>query len=334
MNTESEKKVIFYKTWAFRYLAIACLALIACAIGALFYNHHPKPLKENRFAKRDIHAGSSRATLTLADGKKIVLDDAPDGILAQESGSSIVRTGAGQITYAVNEKGTNADTAKGKRVNSLETPIGGQYQVRLTDGTKVWLNAGSKLTYPASFPPNTVRKVELIGEAYFEVPKIVIKSLEPGNDSKINVPFIVVSEKQRIEVEGARFNINGYPDDAATKTTILEGVAQINYYNLIKTDQQSVMGENGLQIDTANTKEAVAWKNGLFLFQDESLETIMKSISRWYDVEIVYTNDAVRKELFSLSVSRFDNISATLKSLENTGLVKFKIKGRKITVLR
>ncbi|NRF41563.1 FecR family protein [Pedobacter foliorum] len=334
MNTESEKKPIFYKTWAFRYLAIACLALIACAVGALFYNHHPKPLKENRFAKRDIHAGSSRATLTLADGKKIILDDAPNGILAQESGSSIIRTGTGQITYAVNEKGADADVAKDKGVNSLETPIGGQYQVRLPDGTKVWLNAGSKLTYPASFPPNKARKVELIGEAYFEVPKIVAKSLIPGNDTTINVTFIVVSEKQRIEVEAARFNISGYPNDESTKTTVLEGAAQINYYNLIKVDQQSTIGVDGLQITAANPKEAVAWKNGLFLFQEESLETIMKSISRWYDVEIVYTNDAVRKELFSLSVSRFDNISATLKSLENTGLVKFKIKGRKITVLR
>lgn len=333
MIIEPEKKPIFYKTWAFKYLAIACLALIACAVGALFYNHHPKPLKENRFAKRDIHAGSSRATLTLASGKRIVLDSAPDGILAQESGSSIVRTGAGQITYAVNEKGSNSDTIKRGGINSLETPIGGQYQVRLPDGTKVWLNAGSKLTYPASFPLNIARRVELVGEAYFEVPKIATNSLIKNNDAKVNVPFVVISEKQQIEVEAARFNISGYPNEAS-KTVVLEGVAQINGHNVIKEDQQSVIGTNGLEITAANTKEAVAWKNGLFLFQDESLETILKSISRWYDVEIVYANDQVRKELFSLSVSRFDKISGALKSLENTGLVRFKIKGRKITVLR
>lgn len=333
MIIEPEKKPIFYKTWAFKYLAIACLALIACAVGALFYNHHPKPLKENRFAKRDIHAGSSRATLTLASGKRIVLDDAPDGILAQESGSSIVRTGAGQITYAVNEKGPDSDTIKSDGINSLETPIGGQYQVRLPDGTKVWLNAGSKLTYPASFPPNIARRVELIGEAYFEVPKIATSSLIKNNGAKVNVPFVVISEKQQIEVEAASFNISGYPNEAS-KTVVLEGVAQINGHNVIKEDQQSVIGTDGLEITAANTKESVAWKNGLFLFQDESLETILKSISRWYDVEIVYANDQVRKELFSLSVSRFDKISGALKSLENTGLVRFKIKGRKITVLR
>jgi len=322
MSEEPEKKPIFYDRWAFRYLAIACLALIACAIGAIFYNHHPKPLKENRFAKRDIHAGSSRAILTLASGKKISLDEAPNGVLAEESGASIVRTGSGQITYAVHEKALNSDTVKNAGINSLETPLGGQYQVRLPDGTKVWLNAASKLTYPASFDPGAERKVELKGEAYFEIAQIA------------NTPFVVFSGKQRIEVEAARLNISSYANDEAIKTTLLEGMGKINSDNIIKSGQQAINKKGNLEIIPANTKEAVAWKNGLFLFEDESLETIMKSISRWYNVEIIYANENARKELFSLSVSRFDNISATLKSLENTGFVRFKIKGRKITVLR
>jgi len=322
MSEEPEKKPIFYDRWAFRYLAIACLALIACAIGAIFYNHHPKPLKENRFAKRDIHAGSSRAILTLASGKKISLDEAPNGVLAEESGASIVRTGSGQITYAVHEKALNSDTVKNVGINNLETPLGGQYQVRLPDGTKVWLNAASKLTYPASFDPGAERKVELKGEAYFEIAQIA------------NTPFVVFSGKQRIEVEAARLNISSYANDEAIKTTLLEGMGRINSDNIIKLGQQAINKKGNLEIIPANTKEAVAWKNGLFLFEDESLETIMKSISRWYNVEIIYANENARKELFSLSVSRFDNISATLKSLENTGFVRFKIKGRKITVLR
>ncbi|WP_288882551.1 FecR family protein [Pedobacter panaciterrae] len=322
MSEEPEKKPIFYDRWAFRYLAIACLALIACAIGAIFYNHHPKPLKENRFAKRDIHAGSSRAILTLASGKKISLDEAPNGVLAEESGASIVRTGSGQITYAVHEKALNSDTVKNAGINSLETPLGGQYQVRLPDGTKVWLNAASKLTYPASFDPGAERKVELKGEAYFEIAQIA------------NTPFVVFSGKQRIEVEAARLNISSYVNDEAIKTTLLEGMGRINSDNIIKSGQQAINKKGNLEIIPANTKEAVAWKNGLFLFEDESLETIMKSISRWYNVEIIYANENAPKELFSLSVSRFDNISSTLKSLENTGFVRFKIKGRKITVLR
>ncbi|ETZ24204.1 FecR family protein [Pedobacter sp. V48] len=322
MSEEPEKKPIFYDRWAFRYLAIACLALIACAIGATFYNHHPKPLKENRFAKRDIHAGSSRAILTLASGKKISLDEAPNGILAEESGASIVRTGSGQITYAVHESALSSDTVKNVGVNHLETPLGGQYQVRLPDGTKVWLNAASKLTYPASFDPGAERKVELRGEAYFEIAQIA------------NTPFVVFSGKQRVEVEAGRFNISSYPNDEAIKTTLLEGMGKINSDNIIKSGQQSINKKGNLEIIPANTKEAVAWKNGLFLFEDESLETIMKSICRWYNVEIIYVNENARKELFSLSVSRFDNISSTLKSLENTGFVRFKIKGRKITVLR
>jgi len=322
MSEEPEKKPIFYDRWAFRYLAIACLALIACAIGAIFYNHHPKPLKENRFAKRDIHAGSSRAILTLASGKKISLDEAPNGVLAEESGASIVRTGSGQITYAVHEKALNSDTVKNVGINSLETPLGGQYQVRLPDGTKVWLNAASKLTYPASFDPGAERKVELKGEAYFEIAQIA------------NTPFVVFSGKQRIEVEAARLNISSYVNDEAIKTTLLEGMGRINSDNIIKSGQQAINKKGNLEIIPANTKEAVAWKNGLFLFEDESLETIMKSISRWYNVEIIYANENAPKELFSLSVSRFDNISSTLKSLENTGFVRFKIKGRKITVLR
>lgn len=324
MSEEPEKKPIFYDRWAFRYLAIACLALIACAVGAIFYNHHPKPLKENRFAKRDIHAGSSRAILTLANGKKISLDEVPDGILAEESGASIVRTGIGQITYAVHESALNSDTVKNAGINNLETPLGGQYQVRLPDGTKVWLNAASKLTYPASFTQNKERKVELSGEGYFEVAKI----------TQANTPFIVVSGKQSIEVEAARFNISSYLNDETIKTTLLEGTGKINSNNIIKSGQQSINRKGNLEIIPANIKEAVAWKNGLFLFEDESLETIMKSISRWYNVEIIYSNQNARKELFSLSVSRFDNISSTLKSLENTGFVRFKIKGRKITVLR
>lgn len=322
MSEEPEKKPIFYDRWAFRYLAIACLALIACAIGAIFYNHHPKPLKENRFAKRDIHAGSSRAILTLASGKKISLDEAPNGVLAEESGASIVRTGSGQITYAVHEKALNSDTVKNVGINSLETPLGGQYQVRLPDGTKVWLNAASKLTYPASFDPGAERKVELKGEAYFEIAQIA------------NTPFVVFSGKQRIEVEAARLNISSYVNDEAIKTTLLEGMGRVNSDNIIKSGQQAINKKGNLEIIPANTKEAVAWKNGLFLFEDESLETIMKSISRWYNVEIIYANENAPKELFSLSVSRFDNISSTLKSLENTGFVRFKIKGRKITVLR
>ena len=322
MSEEPEKKPIFYDRWAFRYLAIACLALIACAIGAIFYNHHPKPLKENRFAKRDIHAGSSRAILTLASGKKISLDEAPNGVLAEESGASIVRTGSGQITYAVHEKALNSDTVKNVGINNLETPLGGQYQVRLPDGTKVWLNAASKLTYPASFDPGAERKVELKGEAYFEIAQIA------------NTPFVVFSGKQRIEVEAARLNISSYVNDEAIKTTLLEGMGRINSDNIIKSGQQAINKKGNLEIIPANTKEAVAWKNGLFLFEDESLETIMKSISRWYNVEIIYANENAPKELFSLSVSRFDNISSTLKSLENTGFVRFKIKGRKITVLR
>jgi ferric-dicitrate binding protein FerR (iron transport regulator) len=324
MSEEPEKKPIFYDRWAFRYLAIACLALIACAIGAIFYNHHPKPLKENRFAKRDIHAGSSRAILTLASGKKISLDGAPNGILAEESGASIVRTGSGQITYAVHESALNSDTSGNAGVNNLETPLGGQYQVRLPDGTKVWLNAASKLTYPASFDPGAARKVELRGEAYFEVAKM----------TQTNTPFIIVSGKQKLEVEAARFNISSYSDDGVVKTTLLEGIGEINDNNIIKSGEQSISKKGSFEIIPANIKEAVAWKNGLFLFEDESLETIMKSISRWYNVEIIYSNQNARKEVFSLSVSRFDNISATLKSLENTGFVRFKIKGRKITVLR
>jgi ferric-dicitrate binding protein FerR (iron transport regulator) len=200
--------------------------------------------------------------------------------------------------------------------------LGGQYQVRLPDGTKVWLNAASKLTYPASFDPGAERKVELKGEAYFEIAQIA------------NTPFVVFSGKQRIEVEAARLNISSYVNDEAIKTTLLEGMGRINSDNIIKSGQQAINKKGNLEIIPANTKEAVAWKNGLFLFEDESLETIMKSISRWYNVEIIYANENAPKELFSLSVSRFDNISSTLKSLENTGFVRFKIKGRKITVLR
>lgn len=320
MDEQPIINIPFYKRRAFRYLLIACLALIVCAIGAMFYNRHPKPLKENRFAKRDIRAGANRATLTLSDGKKIVLDDAPKGILAQQSGASIMRTDAGQITYAINE-GYGAGSASASPVfNSIETPKGGQYQVRLPDGTKVWLNAFSKLSYSASFTSQAIRKVELNGEAYFEV-------------AKTSKPFVVASGRQQVQTEvAALFNISSYPDDGVIKTTVQEGLVRVNTYTVLKVAQESVFTAKGIIVSPANVRAAVAWKNGLFVFENESLENIMKKVARWYDLDVVYSNKKIAKELFSISVSRFDNISAVLKMLENKGLVRFKIKGKTISV--
>lgn len=304
-----------------RYAAIAAVLLLVSAVVVLFFNILTGLDQSKVDGNGIVVPGGNKAYLTLADGKTISLTDASNGELAAQAGISIRKTADGQLVYKVEESGT----AKGK-MNKVSTPKGGQYQIVLPDGSKVWLNAASELSFPTSFAGVTDRMVELKGEAYFEVAKDKVK------------PFIVKSDGQDVEVMGTHFNINAYRDEERTRTTLLEGSVKVSSSEkvqekvLLKPNQQAILKENKFTVVPADPEAAVDWKNGYFSFDKESLPAIMRKISRWYDVEIVYQDNYTGND-FTGFVSRKKEVSEVLELLELTGLVHFKTEGRRITVM-
>lgn len=303
-------------------LAAASVIVIISA-GLYFFNTETKNVSLAQIASTEmIKPGGNNAVLTLSNGKRIVLNDAANGQLAKESGIVITKTADGQLVYTISGGGVaNQDQ---QLVNTIETPKGGQYQVNLPDGTKVWLNAVSSLRFPAKFSGRE-RKVELSGEGYFEV----------AHNSQM--PFKVKTAHQEVEVLGTHFNVNSYADDAETMTTLLEGAVRILTENagkaVLKPGQQSVLGKNKMVVETADIEAAVAWKNGEFRFNDEKLESIMHKVARWYNVEVIYQNEQLKTASFGGVITRFAKVSELLKMLELTKEVKFKIEGNTIVVM-
>ncbi|ETZ24833.1 MULTISPECIES: FecR family protein [Pedobacter] len=310
-----------YRLW----IAAAAILLMMLAAGLIFFkSEHLLPIKTNiAYKKQDIPPGENKATLTLPNGERVVLTDSTINQLANQAGGSIIKAANGILVYKANSMTGNSETGE-KVFNIISTPRGGQYQVILPDGTHVWLNAASSLKFPAAFKGKK-RLVELSGEGYFEVAK------------NKEMPFIVHAENQEVEVLGTHFNINSYADEASTKTTLLEGsvkvTAQGNQKVLTPGDQAQInKNAKEIKVMQVSLEEAVAWKNGYFVFNDEKLESIMHRVSRWYDVD--YEFEGKQGNLSFLGViERTKNISSLLKVLESTGNVHFKIEGRKIIVM-
>jgi transmembrane sensor len=317
----------FHPVVSWKYLSVAASILLAATIGIYFYQSRKPQLKQfskNTKMLADIAPGSNKAILTLANGSKISLTDAHSGEIASQFGTSISKSKDGSLVY---DKPGSANVQLA--YNSVETPKGGQYQLILTDGTKVWLNAASSLKYPLAFDGKE-RKVELNGEAYFEVAK---------NKS---MPFRVVTDHQMVEVLGTHFDINSYADEPSTRTSLLEGSVRVtnlesNTKVVIKPGQQSMVNSGSspaISVKNIDTDEAVAWKNGYFMFDEEPLESILRKISRWYDVDIQYKGLGAKNNLyFSGTLSRYSNVSKVLKKLELTESVHFKVEGRTIIVM-
>ncbi|EDM36272.1 putative anti-sigma factor [Pedobacter sp. BAL39] len=299
---------------------VAVAASIVMLMGAgLFYYRYPQFSQQVNVVQQDIGPGGNKAYLTLADGKKISLTDAANGAIATQPGMSITKTADGQLIYSIVQEHDGRAKAG---YNTIETPKGGQFRVRLPDGTEVWLNSQSSLRYPTSFESLDERRVEFAGEGYFEVAKDQAH------------PFIVKSNGQTVKVLGTHFNINNYADEQATKTTLLEGSVQLNGQTILKPGEQATLPASGkISISQIDVDEAVAWKNGRFNFADENIESIMRKLERWYNVEVSYEGTPPT-ETFTASIGRFDNISKILNKLSYTNHVHFKIKGRRITVMR
>jgi transmembrane sensor len=323
INAESTRTIPLYRR---SWVGVAASLLIILSVGAyLFYPSQKKsegPVRgTEQIAKvPDLLPGGNKAVLILADGSQVVLDSAGNGIVAQQ-GSVQIQLQDGQILY----KGTGSKIDP-IQYNAISVPRGGQYQLVLSDGTKVWLNAESSLRYPAHFP-GTERKVYLTGEGYFEV-------------AKNKAPFRVdIDNRSIVEVMGTHFNINAYREELSINTTLLEGrvkvISQVSSAELeLSPGQQSRLSQNG-QIElnrSPNIEDVMAWKNGKFQFGEASdIKSIMNQISRWYDVDVVYEGEVT--DHIGGTISRDVNASKVFEMLEMTGSVKFKIEGKKVIVM-
>lgn len=298
--------------WKYWLHVAAIGAILALSFFIYRYNHKDmeEPKEYVLTDLKDVSPGGKRATLTLADGRTIVLDSASAGQLALIDGTRISKTSSGELIYQ--DQAPGSDELQNNVVN---IPRGGEYQLQLPDGTKVWLNAATKIEYPTRFI-GAERRVVLTGEAYFEVTK----------DAKH--PFIVETADQQIMVLGTHFNVNTYQADR-TITTLEEGSVRVTRHPelvsgsvsnvLLKPGQQSVLFNSSLTVNEADLESALAWKNGMLFFRDAPLQTVLAEVSRWYDVEIQY-NGKPTQELFTGSVARTSNLSAMLRILQLTGV--------------
>jgi len=316
-------------------VAVAASLLLCVSIGLVWFKKQAAKNNTTVAAKisHEILPGSNKAMLTLSDGRKLMLDSAENGNLAEQQGVNIIKHDDGQLAY-VDHGATNKAIA----MNTLETPRGGQYQVQLPDGTKVWLNSASSIKYPSRFSGDK-RRVELTGEAYFEVASVHLKGRK-------KMPFIVTTNAlgngkgQQIEVLGTHFNIKAYNNDSEIATTLLEGSVKVTPLHqpskaiIIKPEQQAITSlHNPLMIEKVDVEEAVAWKNGYFVFENEDIQSIMNVLSRWYNVDISYKGE-VTKQKFGGAFPRSANINDLLKHMESFGNVSFKVEGRRIIVMR
>lgn len=317
----SKRKLL--KLWPRIVLVAASFALVVLGIWFFTGNFTNINHAIGNTRAQDIEPGASGATLTLSNGKKIILSDAANGELANEGGVSITKSADGKLVYHISDKKEKGLTSSSADItNTLSTNRGQTFQVRLPDGSLVFLNAASSLTYTSSLLDKGKRVVKLQGEGYFEISK-----------DKAH-PFVVKTARQEVEVLGTHFNINSYENELAEKTTLLEGSVRMTAAGrseVLKPGEQGKLAGNKLSIDQVDIDVAVAWKNNDFMFKSESIEGVMKMVERWYNVEIIYVG-AQTNEKFSGVVSRFDRVSNLLSIIESTGAAHFKIEDRKIYV--
>jgi len=274
----------------------------------------------NKTSKVDFNPGKEGAILTLANGEQLVLDSSKNGTLALQGNTSIVKRD-GQIIY-------NGETVDNEMLqNKLSTPKGKQYNIVLADGTKVWLNAASSIIYPTVFNENE-RKISVTGEVYLEV------AHNPEKPFKVSI-ISPSGDEGIIEVLGTRFNINTYMDENAAKTTLLQGKIKLvtkSNNTILSPGQQVQIGVKGKlsTIDGVDLEEIIAWKNGFFEFNDEDIASVMRQISRWYDVDVIYEGKIPKKE-FGGKMGRDLKLSQVLKILDKYG-VHFRIKDGMIIV--
>lgn len=328
----NKKKAVLRMLPVYKWAGIAAAACILIVAGYwLIQSPTHKEIKtvaQTKPVAPDLLPGTkNKAVLILADNKQIVLDSTGAGVLSMQGDARIRKDDSGQIIY---ENGNLVGKPAGPVYNELYIPNGGEYQLVLADGSKVWLNSASRLKFPVNFSGNT-REVELSGEAYFEIAK---------DKSK---PFKVhFSNNATVEVLGTHFNVNSYEDESKQAVTLLEGSVKVFNPNeevkIVPGQQALLAGADKIKVNHVSTEEAVAWKNGYFMFEDEDIKSIMRKLARWYNFTPVYQGH-VDDQSFAAAISKFRNISQVLKMFEATGTIHFKIipgddsgKGKKVIV--
>lgn len=300
--------------------AAAVLALATLGLGIYYHQRSSFDSNGEIAFQSDIKPGGNKAILTLSDGRQISLSDAQNGILTRDQNTSIIQSAKGQITYAAK----NIPSPK-IIYNTISTPKGGRYEVLMSDGTKAILDAGSSLTYPVVFD-NKERSVKMTGQVYFTVIHDVKR------------PFKVITKRQVIEDLGTEFNVKAYQDETIVKTTLVSGLVKVisgASQVLLKPGENSLVADDSEQIlvRKSDSNRDIAWKQGHFRFKDQSIEEVMNELERWYDIEVNYVGDKP-KDGFNGRISRYKNISQVLKVLQSTNGVKFRIEGRRVTVMK
>ena len=313
-----------------RWLTGIAAALIFIVTASIYFVMD-RTVKQNTVSERwnaaakQIHPGAQRAILKLGNGSVVELNHTTGETLVATKHVKAVKTQNGEVVYNTVSSAPGSSNSQPVEYNTLITPRGGEYQLILADGTHVWLNSASSLSYPVEFNGNK-REVKLNGEAYFEVAKDKTK------------PFIVSTNNMEVQVLGTHFNISSYNDDTKHVTTLLEGAVQIKknkQIELLKPGQQAVTSNTSDLIDVseANIRTAMAWKNGYFIFNDEDLLDVMKKIGRWYDVDVSYQGQ-IRDKRIGGTFKKSKSIKALLQHLEKISGNHFDIKGRRIIVMR
>lgn len=325
------------------WLPVAAILIVSIGAG-IYYFLLPRREKAMPISvtvpqlQDDALPGGNKAILTLDNGKTILLDNSQDGVLAKQGSIAISKQGENLMYSAKQSDGKAAPVV----LNTLTTPRGGQYKLVLSDGSKVWLNASSSIRYPVSFADNK-REVEVTGEVYFEISHLTADASE--TEASKAIPFIVKvntpgREGALIEVLGTHFNINAYDDEEVVSTTLLEGSIRISSSQkrspgdaiVMKPGEQTRLNKSGLLqlVKDVNVEETVAWKNGLFMMSSAAIPAVLRQLSRWYDVDIVYGN-GIPEGLITGDIPKDMNLSEVLKVMELSG-VHFRIDNKKIIV--
>jgi ferric-dicitrate binding protein FerR (iron transport regulator) len=300
-----------WKSWA----AAASVAILLASGASFYFKSSIKQPPKQIAVKQE----SNNAILTLSNGSQIVLSDAANGHIANQGNVSVTKAANGQLVYHVNE---GAEKENSMAYNTISTPAGVQYMVVLPDKTTVWLNAKSSLKYPVTFQNTRERYVELTGEAYFEV---------THNEQ---LPFKVRTGELITEDLGTAFNINAYGDEPGISTTLVNGAVRVTAGNsqVMLHPGEQVHYKEKMIVSKVNVDGIVAWKDGYFRFEDATLESIMRTMSRWYNVSYVFEDEDLRKETFGIMANRADNIAVLLSLLEKTGPARFRLEGTTIKI--
>ena len=313
VKSHTIRKTVRWITWS-KYAAVV---LLFVSIGIFWLVNEEKQQEMEDITVAKIEHGSMKAQLVLANGKKVDLRPETN-LQLEEVGGTRILTSDNMVKYS--GKDTLTGQSVGVKYNTLIVPRGGEFSLELADGTRVWLNAESRLRYPVAFMGKE-RKVEMEGEVYFEVVK---------NNEK---PFIVTVNGVDIRVLGTSFNVSAYQEEVVT--TSVEGKVQLKRGDeqvVLSPNQQAIWSDDKFKVKQVDACNYVLWKEGIFYFEDVDLERILDDMARWYNVNIFYMNPTLKKMKFSVEIKRYEDINEILRRIEQTKRVKFEIKDRTINV--